>query len=408
MIATDRDAGERGTPVRTAGRAQGLTLIAVSAMPTLVVAALVSDLPQLFERFAGVPNHEFLVPMIITVPSLCVALFSGIAGVIADRWGRRRLLIVALAAFAMLGLMPLFFSSLTTIIASRAVVGLAEASILTCCNALYGDYFAEDERKQWLGWQQMCGPFFNAALAVTGGALATIDWRAPFWLYALGIPVLLLVAAFSWEPARATRVAESSRGKSEAAFPWRVALPVAAVTVCASMVFFMLAIQQARIFTALGVSSPAKLGLLVMVVSTGAVLGAFVFRVLRHWPFHHLLALALAAYGICFVGLSQSSDVATGVGFSLLGQLGSSVLLPALIAWTLGSFAAEHRGRGMGLWGSMFFAGQFISAPLLTLFELWRGTLLSALGTVGVLVLFTLPLAWWTQRPSAAKPQELA
>lgn len=391
---------------RTAGRAQGLTLIAVSAMPTLVVAALVSDLPQLFERFAYVPNHEFLVPMIITVPSLCVALFSGVAGMIADAFGRRRLLIAALVAFASLGLMPMWFSSLPAILASRVVVGLAEASLLVCCNALYGDYFGEDERKQWLGWQQMAGPFFNAALAAAGGVLAAHDWRAPFWLYALGLPVLVLVLRFAWEPTRATG-APDDMPYHESRFPWRIALHVATVTLGASVIFFMLAIQQGRILSVLGVQSPAAIGLLIMLVSVGAVAGALVFRALRRQSFAQLLALALAAYAICFLGLSQSSGIHGGVGFSTLGQLGSSVMLPALIAWALSSFPAEHRGRGMGLWGAMFFAGQFASAPLLSLLELWRGDLLSAIGVVGALTLIAVPIAAWSRRRASPLTQEL-
>ena len=80
--------------LRAAGLAQALTLILVGLMPALALAGLVPDLPQLFQHFAAEPNRELLVPMIITVPSLCVALFSGFAGAIADRWGRRRLLLV--------------------------------------------------------------------------------------------------------------------------------------------------------------------------------------------------------------------------------------------------------------------------------------------------------------------------
>jgi len=62
--------------MRTAGRAQGLTLVALGTLPTLAIAALVPVLPALFGRFGGLPNAEWLIPMVLTVPSLCVALFS--------------------------------------------------------------------------------------------------------------------------------------------------------------------------------------------------------------------------------------------------------------------------------------------------------------------------------------------
>lgn len=395
------------TAHRVAGRAQGFTLIGLSVMPTLVIAALVSDLPQLFEHFASVPNHAFLVPMILTVPSLCVALFSGVAGIVADRFGRRRLLLVSLAAFSVLGLMPLLFDSLAAIIACRVVVGLAEASILIGCNALYGDYFAEDERKRWLGWQQTIVPFFNAGLAGAGGLLAAHDWRSPFWLYALGLPVLWMVWRFAWEPAPASRLKSPSQGHADTTpFAWGVAARIGGVTLLSSVLFFMLAIQQGRIFSAVGVQSPATIGLLIMGVSVGAVVGAMVFQRLRHWPFGTLLALSIGAYGLSFAGVSMVQGVPLGFGFSFIGHLGSSVMLPTLIAWTLASFAPEQRGRGMGVWGAVFFAGQFVSAPLLTVLEQQAGGLLTALGWVGAAALVTAVLAlfisWRGRSHSAA------
>ena len=72
------------------------------------------------------------------------------------------MLIVALIAFSALGLMPMLFDSLPAIIASRVVVGLAEASILTVGNALMGDYFEGAERQRWLGYQNMVGPIFGS------------------------------------------------------------------------------------------------------------------------------------------------------------------------------------------------------------------------------------------------------
>ena len=87
----------------TTSTLRGITLILAGLMPVLALSGLVPALPQLFQQFAAEPNRELLVPMIITVPSLCVALFSGFAGAIADRWGRRPLLLVSLFAFGALG-----------------------------------------------------------------------------------------------------------------------------------------------------------------------------------------------------------------------------------------------------------------------------------------------------------------
>jgi MFS family permease len=390
--------GTEGIP-RSAGTRQGITLISLSMLPILAIAGLVADLPVLLGVFRDVPQHEFLVPMVLTLPSLCVALFSSVAGVIADRWGRRPLLLLALAGFSLLGLAPLLLSSLPSVLASRVVVGLAEASILTCTNTLWGDYFVEDARRRWLGFQQMSGPVFNALLALAGGALAARDWAGPFWLYLLGLPGLLLAYLFLYEPLRTTGApARSTNTASMSVYPWTVACRIAPATLGVSIVFFMLAIQQGRVFAALGARSPALSGQLIMLVSLAAILGAVAFNALRMRAVAQLLAFGLTCYGLGYVGISLARSLSTGAAASALGQFASSIVLPALIAWTLTSFPPEHRGRGIGLWGAVFFAGQFVSAPLLTVLEHLAAGLPAAFGVVGVAALAAAALTALSHR----------
>jgi len=384
------------------GTRQGVTLILLSMLPILAIAGLVADLPVLLEVFRNTPQHELLVPMVLTLPSLCVALFSSVAGIIADRWGRRPLLLLALAGFSLLGLLPLLFSSLPAVLASRLLVGLAEASILTCTNTLWGDYFPEDARRRWLGFQQMSGPVSNALLALAGGALAAHHWASPFWLYLLGLPALLLAFLYLHEPAAQAPAVITATvptvAVSQAGFPWPVARRIAAVTLGVSIVFFMLAIQQGRVFAALGVDSPAVSGRLIMLVSLAAILGAACFNALRQRPVSQLLSLGLVCYGISYVGIWSAGSVTAGAFASALGQFASSIVLPALIAWTLTSMPPAHRGRGAGLWGAVFFAGQFVSAPLLSALEHLTASLGNAFGVVGIAALLAAFFTLWTHR----------
>ena len=370
-----------GVASRHAGRAQGITLMAVLTMPVLALAGLVADLPQLFRVFAPDPHHALLVPMIITVPSLCVALFSGVAGAIADHWGRRRLLIVALLAFAILGLMPMAFDSLPLIIGSRVVVGLAEAAILTTGNALTGDYFEGEERQRWLGYQNMIGPFMGSATLLAGGVLAGQHWRAPFLLYLVGFPVLTLVLRYCREPAR--KQSEKTSATSSVPFPWRPTFLVCGTTVVLSMVYFVQAVQHGRIFADLGADSPERISLLVTVASMGTVVGGYLFKRYLRLSTSHRLALALACYGTAYLGVAWAPNFKVGLPLDAFGQIGGGILLPALISWGLNQYEFEHRGRGMGLWGGSFFLGQFLSPPLLTLIGAWAGNFLASVAVMG-------------------------
>jgi predicted MFS family arabinose efflux permease len=65
--------------------------------------------------------------MIITLPSLGIVLLGPLAGVMADRWGRRRLQLWALALFALAGMAPMVLDDLRWILCAQAILGVAEA-----------------------------------------------------------------------------------------------------------------------------------------------------------------------------------------------------------------------------------------------------------------------------------------
>jgi MFS family permease len=384
------------TANRTAGVNQGLILIALASLPTLAIVSLVPNLPQLFQQFASAPNHELLVPMIITVPSLCIALFSPIAGTIADFWGRRRLLLIALVAYGTVGLLPLMLDGLLAIIASRFVVGIAEAAILTTGNALLGDYFAGEQRKKWLGIQSTVGPIVALVLVLAGGKLGSMNWRGPFVLYALGLLVFVWVLLGTWEPEGTKNRDAKNASTAQAAgppgvasgagrFPWGSAILVGTVTIGIAILYFVQAIQLGRIFGDLGAGSPARISVVVSIASLGVIFGGFFYRKIAQRPIGQVFSLIFLALAIGYVGLAWAPDYKVGLPFAMVAQFANGLTIPALITWALSKYDFVHRGRGMGLWGSCFFISSFVSPPAMTLVGSFSGGFLSAVSVVGIL-----------------------
>jgi MFS family permease len=391
---------------RRAGRAQGLTLIGLAMLPALAIVSLVPNLPQLFEHFKDVPNHELWVPMVLTIPSLCIALFAPLTGLIADKWGRRPLLLVALVGFSFLGLLPMMLDSLYAIIASRFIVGIAEAAILTVSNALMGDYYVGEERQKWLGMQTTFGPIVASALILAGGALGTWSWRGPFALYALGLVVLVFAAITLWEPAPARPPVQPQSGPAVArvTFPWMAAAYVGAVTIAVAILYYVQAVQLGRIFSDLGAANPLKNSIVVTIASVGVIVGGWSYHRLSRFSVRGTLAIILIAYGIGYVGLSLSSGYLLALPFGVIAQYGNGLTLPTLINWALNKYGYEHRGRGMGLWGSCFFVAQFLSPPTVLAIQHFTGTFLNAVGVLGVVCVLIAAILMVRGRASALAP----
>jgi MFS family permease len=79
---------------------------------------------------------------------------------------------VATVLYALFGTAPLWLDSLGAVIASRSLVGVTEAAIMTCCTTLIGDYYCGHRQVKYLALQTMCASasatafFVSAALPV--------------------------------------------------------------------------------------------------------------------------------------------------------------------------------------------------------------------------------------------------
>jgi MFS family permease len=392
-------ANTNATGTRSPGANQGLLLIALGSLVTLAIVSLVPNLPQMLKHFSDVPNYQFYVPMIITVPSLCIAIVSPFAGALADFWGRRRLMLVALALYGTVGMLPLLSDNLFTVIATRFGVGIAEAAILTCGNALMGDYFSGAERHKWLGYQATLGTVIASCMMLAGGKLGTISWQGPFALYGLGLLLLVWAAFALFEPrgqqsAQQPTLAATTADEPGTPFPWPATILTSVVTLGVATVYFVQAIQLGRMFSELGVDSPARISVFTTIASLGVLAGGFSFRYVATRGIGQVIAIVLATMGLGYVGVSLSPNAYVGLPFAFLAQFANGMTLPALLGWTMGKYSYSQRGRGMGIWGSCFFLATFISPPLVTLITSATGALLKTVMLLG-LVCFAVALVTW-------------
>jgi MFS family permease len=135
-------------PILQAGLAQSMLLLLGSCLPVLGAVLLAPVLPRMQAHFADVDNSAVLVPIVLTLPALVIALLAPFAGLIADRLGRKPLLLASMLLYVLCGVLPLWLDSLHTIVLSRAGIGLAEAGIMTCCTTLMGDYYSGARRER--------------------------------------------------------------------------------------------------------------------------------------------------------------------------------------------------------------------------------------------------------------------
>ena len=336
----------------------GVILMLTAVMPTMAIIALVPVLPLLMREFADVPGAAVLVPMALTIPALCVALFSPVAGWLSDKLGRKRLLVGALVGYAGFGLLPLLLEDLHTILAARVALGVTEAIIMTVATALVGDYFTGERRERWVSIQIATASVSAIVLIAAGGALGeALGSRGPFWLYLLALPVALAAAIILFEPGKTSVTAPAAAGKAQGI------AGLVAITFGLGMLFYTLIVQLGPVIEATGVTSPATIGLAGAAANLGVMAGSMLFGRLKGWSGETLLSTGLPLVALGYVGIALSDSFALTAACAVVISIGNGLMLPTMLAWVLRRLPPESRGRGTGVWTGSFFLAQFV-API--------------------------------------------
>ena len=344
-----------------AGLAQGLIMVITGFLPILAIVSLAPAVPTLIQHFADVPQAHVLIPLMITAPGLMIAFTAPFAGLLADRWGRRRLLISATMLFGVCGTMPLWSHSLSMIFVSRLGVGLAEAVVLTLANTMLINYFNVRRRRFWLALQGFIGPSLAAAVIASSGYLTAMAWNGAFWIYAIAFPLALAMKVWMFEPDAEKRHDDEPQ-IDDAVFPWLRIATICVITFLIAIVYYVYTINAGTAFHAIDGASPQRIGLLMSLAALAVPVGALVFGLAssRTTPERVLtLMLAFIGVGMIVIGVAQNA-VAMGVG-AVVQQIGAGMAVSAMIFWVASLVGPAHRGRAMGAWSSAFFAGMFVS-----------------------------------------------
>ena len=393
------------TTGRPAGRAQALVLLLSSCLAVLGAVLLAPVLPRIQDAFADTPGVEALTPIVLTAPALVIGLTAMIAGRIVDRVGRKRLLVGALVVYAFVGTAPLWLPSLQLIVASRVLLGLTEAAIMTCCTTLLADYFHGSQREKYFGLQVVFTTVAATIFFGVGGALGAADWRAPFWLYVVSLPLAVAAAKLIWQPA--PRAQAAARTEKLPALPWRQLGAPVVVSLLGGLIFYVLIVQLSFKLDSIGVESTATIGAASAIASLGTAVGGFLFGRLAKLGPAVLVPLAFAISGIGILGLGLASAVPAVIVFGVATGFGNGLLLPSLLTWALSSLSFEQRGRGTGVWTSAFFIGQFVCPLVVLALTGAIGSLGSALAVLGVVSL-AAAVAVRVMRPTQSVEPALA
>jgi len=170
--------------------------LAVLALPTILIAldmsVLYLALPALSQGL-GADQVEQL--WITDIYGFMVAGLLITMGSLGDRLGRRRLLLIGGALFGVASLLAAFSATPAMLIAARALMGIAGATVAPSTLALISNIFSDPKQRALaIGVWLACFMGGNAVGPIIGGLLLAHFWWGSVFLLAVPVMVVLLTA----------------------------------------------------------------------------------------------------------------------------------------------------------------------------------------------------------------------
>lgn len=274
-------------------------LSGVILMLVLGVSSIMPVLPKLMETM-NIPARSIgLVISAFTFPAIVIA---PVAGFLADRFGRKRILTVSLLIFGIFGACCVFAWDFRSLLVFRFFQGLGVGPLGVLYATIIGDLYGDDERTHALAICAMVLSCGTAFFPVIGGGLAMLGVRYPFILPAVAVPLAFLVSRYldNPEPSERQSLDEYIQGAVTVIRSPKVAGLLLITLLTSSLMFGPFITYLPVLMSDKFAPPPALIGLVLSFSSLFTALAASqIGRMLTRWSEITLLRMGFVLYIVC-------------------------------------------------------------------------------------------------------------
>ncbi|WP_338740477.1 MFS transporter [Haloplanus salilacus] len=355
MADSDTEAGLSLVPWRSSTLYVVLACSLMGVMGVSLVSPVLPDLRPVF----GVSDAQ--VGLVITAYTLPGVFVTPFVGLVADRFGRRRVIVPLLFLFAVAGAGVAVARTFAEVVALRFLQGVGASALITLAVTLIGDVYEGSRRDAVMGLNGSTIGTGAAFYPLLGGALAGIRWNAPFLFFGLGavVGVFALVALADPDADRSTDVRTYlGRLRAVAVLPEAVAIFVALFVAFFLFYGAVLTAMPLLLSDAFGLGS-GRIGATLSAVAVASAAVSSQYGRISEWrTAPELVALGFVAYGVGLLAVRLAPSPAAVAASLLVFGVGFGVVMPSIDTAVVTLVDDDLRAGVMGMRTSMLRLGQ--------------------------------------------------
>jgi MFS family permease len=341
-----------------------MIVFSITATAMLGTGSLTPAFPQIMQAF-HINSQE--AGWLITANTLPGIFLAPVWGVIADRIGRKKVLVPSLVFYALSGGAMAFVSDFNTLLALRFLQGCAGAPLAALNNTVIGELFQGRQRMEAMGYNASVQSSCMLGYPLLGGAVAMFGWHYPFLLPLIGLPVAYLVAFHlkNPEPKRSQPMLEYLGGALRSVANRRMLALYACNILTVAVSFGVLIVYFALLLHDRFGASPLEIGIVAAfspVITT--IMSTQAGWIRDRMSFRQMIVAGLIVSGIGISLNPLAPSLWWMLGPAFLRGLAQGVLNPSINTLVVEFAPHDSRAAVMALNSTMFRIGQTFGPPL--------------------------------------------
>ena len=193
-----------------ASRKNTLVIIFLTFASLLGFPIIAPALPSVRDAFNISTSDIGLVMAAYSAPGI---IFIPIMGILADRYGKKKVLLPSMLLFAVGGTACAVANNTETLLLFRFLQGIGACALATINVSWAVDLFEDDERIKIMGYIGATQNIGSGILPIIGGVLASIAWFYPFLISLMVLPLGMYLLIFM-EKESQEKIAKSANTKN--------------------------------------------------------------------------------------------------------------------------------------------------------------------------------------------------